>query len=544
MRALFLLWTLQGFAAFNLTWGTPALSLDANPPLGDTDNNAYIAIDSGGNAVATWSRTTGSQASEKIWASIYNHSLRVWTGPVKISAEGSASNSQTAMDKEGNAIFIWEEGFPTRICYRVLSQAGIWSPDLSSPPGTVQPSKNGQTMPQVAFDGRGRAIAVWRELFDGVHHVFSAQKFPDSNWVGFGEISSGQRDACFIPSKSLVVNRAGEGFAIWEEADGKISGGRLVEGGWLPSFLVAENGASSPSAGIDDQGDVIAVWSQDHAIFSKRIEQGNVSKESLVISNPNYIAERPHVGVDANGNAIVVYERYNSIHKFIVASTLAKGAPLWTLPIDISVPSPSDAAAAGYPVFSMNSIGDAVAIWKEWTGENMVIRGAGYSVGTWSSIKTLSSLKANAGSSMPAYDISVALNNAGNILAIWPEDPLKNGAGQIKATAGTGLANQGPMPPRIDPASLIEGVATGRQEFHRFPAHADLINILTWESPGNVSHFNIYRGSLSSLIATTSVLRYEDHQRLPKQKETYLITSVDQHGQESSPITIVVPAYR
>jgi hypothetical protein len=33
---------------------------------------------------------------------------------------------------------------------------------------------------------------------------------------------------------------------------------------------------------------------------------------------------------------------------------------------------------------------------------------------------------------------------------------------------------------------------------------------------------------------------FEDHQRVPKQKETYLITVVDENGQESVPMTIVV----
>lgn len=540
MRLFFLLWSVQVFAAFNLTWGMPALSLDTNPPIGDTDSNAYIAMDPMGNAVATWSRTTGKGASENIWAAVYNHSQRIWTGAVRISGTGSASNSQIAVDSFGNAIFVWEEGFPTRICFRTLSLEGVWTPDLAMQPACIHLSKNAQTLPQIAMDSHGNALAIWTEFLGGKNHVFSAKKPNGLAWDYLGAISSGLQSATLIPSKALVLNRSGDGLAIWQENNEEVHMARYVMGNWRAPVAVSKNNAASPSAGVDEMGDGVIVWSQNHAILSKRLENGELSDSPFVISHSEFAAEHPSIGMDAEGNAVVVYERYNSLHKFIAGAVLRKGASSWSVPIDISAPSPSDAKAAGYPVFSMNSIGDGVAIWKEWTGTNMVIQGAGFSLGTWSSIRTLSSAAGDAGSPVPAYDIFVTLNETGNILAIWPEDPLKNGAQQIKATAGAGLANVGPLPPVILPETFVSGVVTGKQEKDCFPAHIDLINVLTWESPGNVHHFNVYRKNLSSLIGTTVETRFEDHQRIPKEKETYLITSVDHNGQESGPFTIVV----
>ncbi|MBX7067092.1 MAG: hypothetical protein K1X28_07665 [Parachlamydiales bacterium] len=540
MRLLFLLWSVQVFAAYNLTWGMPALSLDTNPPIGDTDSNAYIAMDPMGNAVATWSRTTGKGASENIWAAVYNHSQRVWTGAVRISGGGSASNSQTAVDSTGNAIFVWEEGFPTRICFRILSSDGVWTPDPSMPPAVVHSSKNAQTFPQIAVDSNGNALAIWNEFFGGINHIFSAKKPFGMSWIDLGEIATGLQDTSLIPSKALAMNPSGDALAVWLENKQEVHMAHFLMGEWHEPMIVAQNNATSPSICIDREGDGVIVWSQNHAILSKRFQKGKLSDAPLVISHPDYVAERPSVGMDASGNAVVVYERYNSMHKFIVGANLNKTASSWTKPLDISAPSPSDANAAGYPVFSMNAIGDGVAIWKEWTGTNMVIQGAGFSLGTWSSIRTLSSPSGDAGSPSPAYDIFVTLNEAGNILAIWPEDPFKNGAQQIKATAGAGLANIGPLPPIVVPATIMKGVVTGMQMKHRFPAHIDLINVLTWESPGSVHHFNVYRKNLSSFIGMTNEPRFEDHQRVPKEIETYLITSVDHNGQESGPITIVV----
>ncbi len=546
VRLFFFFWAVQGFAAFNLTWGTPAVGLDSNPPLGDTDGNAVIAIDPMGNAIATWSRTTGSGASENIWAAVYNHSLRVWGGAVKVSGRGSAANSQVALDEEGNAIFVWEEGFPTQIMVRTLSAAGVWTPDLSMPPEPLQKSQSTQINPQISVDSQGNAVAIWIEFSKRKSHIYSAKKPVGTPWISLGKISSGLQNCTLIPSKALVLNPSGKGAAVWEESNNGLSeihGARYTTGSWSLPFTIAADSnqsAESPSVGIDALGNALIVWSQNDIIFSKILNKDALFSEPLAASNPEYIAKRPHVGVDAAGNAVVVFERYNALHKFISGAELNKETLAWTAPIDISGPSPSDAVAAGYPVFSMNSIGDGVVIWKEWTGSNMVIQGAGYSLGTWSFIKTLSNNSVNSGASTPAYDISVALNHAGNILAIWPEDPSGANCLQIKATAGVGLANAGPLPPIADPTTLFSGIVSGKQVLHRFPAHSDLINILSWNSPGGIEYFNIYRGNLSSLIASTQEPYFEDHQRSYRKKETYLITSVDHNKQESGPITIVV----
>ncbi len=515
------------------------MSLDTNPASGDTDVNATIAIDPDGNGVATWGRTDGKSATEDIWAACYNHSVRVWTGAMKISGGGSASNSQVAMDAAGNAIVVWEEGFPTQILFRTLNSSGVWSPPLSLPPGVVQESPNAQTRPQIAIDSDGNALCIWMELSGGIEHLFSAKRPSGLGWIDLGKINL-TTNTTLIRPKALSMNAKGDAIAVWQETDqaNEVYGARFVNGAWLPPILVAAG--QTPAAGIDDQSNAVIVWNQGDVIYGKTIINGFLSANAVTLSNPNYASKRPDVGVDASGNAVAVFERYDSMNKFICGATLPFKANSWSLQADISGPSLMSSAGAGYPVLSLNSIGDGVVIWKEYNGDNMIIQGAGFSLGTWSFTKTLSKLNDNAGAPYPAYDIDVIVNNAGNIVAIWPEDPSGNGAQQIKATTGVGLANAAPLPPAIDPSSLKSGIATGTQIYHRFPAHGDLINMFAWTAPGGVAHYNIYRGSLSNLIGTSTDPHFEDHQRTPKQKETYLITSVDSHGQESCPATIVV----
>lgn len=545
MRALLFLWVIQGFAAFNLTWGMPAVSLDANPASGDTDVNATVAIDPNGNAIASWGRTAGQAATEDIWAACYNHSSRTWTGAVKISGGGSASNSRVVMDPNGNAIVIWEEGFPTQIQYRAVSASGVWTPPLSEPPSLIHESAFAQTSPQIVIDSQGNALAIWLELSEGLEHLMSAQRPAGMGWVYLEEVTAGDHTVSILP-KALSMNEKGEAIVVWQEqhlSKLQVHGAQFKRGTWLlPLTIGAEQGVNcqDPAAGIDGQGHCVVVWNQKDIICSKTIIDGIASENTIVVSNPSYSSKRPDVGVDAQGNAVVVFERYDSLHKFISGATLPFKAASWSNPVDISTPSLMNSAGAGYPVLTINAIGDGVVIWKEYNGSNMTIQGAGYSLGTWSFTKTLSKLEDNAGAPYPAYDIDVALNVAGNIIAIWPEDPSGNGAQQIKATSGVGLANTAPPPPAIDPVCIKSGIATGTQVLHQFPAHCDLINILNWSSPGGAAHYRIYRGSLSNLIGISNVPHFEDHRRVPKQQETYLITSVDSNGQESCPTTLIV----
>lgn len=551
MRYLFSLFALKLFAVFNLTWGNPSIPLDSNPPSGDTDKNAVIALDPKGNAVAVWSRTKASQATEGIWASIFNHSMRIWCGTFFLSGGTNAENPQLAMKKNGDALIVWQEGFPSQIHMRKLSAKGVWTPDLSLPPLLISPSENPQSFPQVGVDDEGGALLTWMEFCAGKHFIHSARLNPGDNWEMLGRISSGYLNASLIPGKALALNPSGQAAFIWREQNGheEILGALFQNGRWSSPFLLSERGktASHPAVAIDAKGKAIFVWEQAGNICSKAAISSGCIESLQTLSDPRFVSARPDVGVDKEGNAAVVFERYNPEQKFICGAVLEKGAGSWSTPSDISTPSPAEAIVAGYPRLSMNSIGDAVVIWKESTGKNIVIQGAGYSLGTWSFTRTLSNPKDNSGAKNPAYDIDVAVNDAGNILAIWPEDPTGNGSLQIKSTTGVGLANKGPKPPVILPQLIEEGVVVleggvlkGKQIIHRFPAHADLINILSWNIPEGAEKFHVYRNHLSSLIATTSEPYFEDHQRKPNEKTMYLVTSVDKNDQESAPVTLIV----
>lgn len=577
MRAFFffaLCWALQGYTAFNLTWGLPAISLDSNPPMGDSDLSAKIAIDSKGNAIAAWGRTTGKGAAEDIWVSVYNHAVRVWSGPVKISGGENASRPMVAMDPSGYGVLVWEEGFPSQIVSRTLTSEGVWTPPLSESPQWICPSIHAQMLPQIEIDAAGHAVAIWMEISGRMHCIQSARKPIEAAWIDLGMISSGKKKALLCTVKPLALNSKGEGIAVWEEINsqsgaGEIHGAHFVDGKWTLPFAIAaedQRRARNPSAGIDENGNAVIVWNQDHTIQSKTLINGLLATSSLPVSNPAFLSDHPRVGVDAAGNAVAVFERYDvgpgspPTNQFIAAATLPFFGTSWTPPVDISGPSVQTPGtpSVGHPLLSLNSVGEGVAIWKEYNGKNVALQGAGFALGTWSLLRTLSLPQSGSGA---AFDPAIAINLAGNIVAIWPEDTSGINAHQIKATFGVGLALPNPPPPFIGAAEIqpplpnkaskmlnkkvgVEETASAIQVLHRFPAHGDLINILNWSSHGDVAYYKIYRGDLSTLIGTTKTPHFEDHQRIPHKMETYLITSVDSNDQESAPMTLFVQPRR
>ena len=548
MRAFLFLCAIQGYAAFNLTWGVPALNLHTNPPPGDTDGNASVAVDPMGHAVAVWGRTSGHQAIEEILAALYNHSLRTWTGAVRISGGGNASNAKVTIDENGSALLIWEEGFPTQIFSRTLTAQGVWIPDVTMPPTPVRASKNAQVFPQITLDpASGEMIAIWMEFSGGIYRIHSAKKGVDAPWIDLGEVSSGIHSATLPPRTSLAVGRSGKGMAVWEELHQgvcEVHGAAYSQGAWgqpLRIAAVPKKSCEFPSVGVDAAGNGVIVWSEENSIRSKTWIEGKLS-DPLLVSSPTQISLHPAVGVDGAGNGVVVFERYNAMHKFISAADLPFKGSSWTSPRDISGPTDFAGDGTGYPVLSINSIGDGVAVWKESTRTHRIIRGSGYSLGTWCLPQTLSSADTHSGAS--PYDVGVSLNLAGNIIAVWPEDPSRTGSFQIKATAGAGLANLGPPPPLPDPLTIQTDIVFGQQKKIRFPAHTDLINILTWVSSNGAAYYNVYHEDLARRIGRTDKPLYEHHQREPEKQEIYLVTSVDQYGQESGPITIVVPPFK
>ncbi len=84
----------------------------------------------------------------------------------------------------------------------------------------------------------------------------------------------------------------------------------------------------------------------------------------------------------------------------------------------------------------------------------------------------------------------------------------------------------------------------GKQIKIRFLTQTDLTNVLTWQASADptVVSYNLTRNGVSiATIAATAPLTYEDHNRSPKQNNTYALTAVNASGGQSTPVFVTLP---
>lgn len=151
--------------------------------------------------------------------------------------------------------------------YAARYEAGAWGTAVN-----IEASTDNADEPHVAMDSAGNAVVVW-EQSDGTRNAIWASRYD-------------------------VVSRA---FSV-------------------PTSIVADlvNNAEDPRVVLNASGDVIAVWEQDNGtgtiedIWVNRLTAGAWGT-AVRIETGGGTAYDPQIGMDANGNAIVVWEQDDPI---------------------------------------------------------------------------------------------------------------------------------------------------------------------------------------------------------------------------------------
>jgi hypothetical protein len=167
-----------------------------------------IATNAADDGIVVWTQWDGSRNS--IWA------ITTTTGAVEIqSTYGSGSFPQIAMDDAGNAIAVWYQDNVAD------TRTSIWASHFDGMTwGTAaliesEPSLADQ--PQIAMDGAGNAIAVWRQD-DGLHFRIYTNHFDGTNWGTVQSIGADISGDAANPQ--IAFDGAGNAIAVWQQWDG------------------------------------------------------------------------------------------------------------------------------------------------------------------------------------------------------------------------------------------------------------------------------------------------------------------------------------
>jgi len=172
--------------------------------------------------------------------------------------------------------------------------------------------------PDVAVDGRGHALAVWVQgTASGAYRPFASRSTPYGGWEPARELDTVHPGDVERPA--VAVNEAGFGVAVWQ-----------LHGGTRVDLYAAEY---TPGAG----------WG-----------------EPRLLETRDEPVSTPRVGVDAEGNALVVWRQSDGTAESLWAARLVKGGG-WGAPLLLE----TDAGATTVPVLALEGSGRAVAAWMQ-----------------------------------------------------------------------------------------------------------------------------------------------------------------------------------
>jgi len=396
---------------------------------GQNAHSPQVAVDADGDAVFTWTRFDG--ANFRVQARVRS-AAGTLSGVQTLSSSGQdAVEPQVAVDADGDAVFVWRrsDGANTRIQARARSAAGTLGPvqTLSDP---------GQSafFPHVAIRRTtGAAVFTWRR-FGGANTRIQARARSAAGVLSPVQTLSDPGQNADNPQ--VAVDADGNAVFTWTRSDGansRIQARARSAAGVLSSVQTLSSSgqsATEPQVAVDPDGDAVFAWRRfdgtDFRVQARaRSAAGALSGvQTLSASGPDTDAVRPHVGVDADGDAVFSWERFDGSNTRIQSRARSAAGTLSAV---------QDVSNAGQNALNnqvaVDVAGDAVFAWTRFDGANFLAESRTRSAaGTLRPFTTLS----DQGES--ALQPQVAVDGDGDAVVTWTRSDGANS--RIQATAG------------------------------------------------------------------------------------------------------------
>jgi predicted RNase H-like nuclease (RuvC/YqgF family) len=246
-------------------WGTAELIET------DDTGNAYgaqVAMDVSGNAVAVWSQKIGTRYN--ICSNRYNAATGLWGTAVLIETDdsGDANNASVAIDSSGNAVAVWTQsnGTTNNIwSNRYTATTGLWGTAVL----IETDNTGGAYNPQVAMNASGNAVAVWNQSDGTINNIWSNRYIASTGLWGTAVLIETDNTG-YAGEARVAVDVTGNAMAVWRQSDGtreNIWANRYTAstGLWGTATLVETDNsgyASHARVAMDATGKALVVWQQ------------------------------------------------------------------------------------------------------------------------------------------------------------------------------------------------------------------------------------------------------------------------------------------
>jgi PKD repeat protein len=394
---------------------------------GQDASGQRVAFDQGGDAVAVW-QSTGPQTV--IMASA-RAAGGAFSAPQALSDPSAYSMSpDVASDAQGDAIAVWLhfDGANARVQAAYRPAGGSFGA-----PQTLSPAGYEARGPRVAMNASGEAVLVW-SLASGLTEKLQASSAAPGG--AFGEPVDLTAFATVASVPQIALDSHGDAIAVWDGWDGsniRIQDAVRPAGGGFgaPRYLSqAGDNADTPQVAFDAIGNALVVWRFDGSPASTiqgdyRPTDGEFDAPQTISASSSQPAQAPQAAFDGQGDGVVAWQQSDGSELRVDASVRAPGSAG-----AFAVQSTLDPGGqeAYEPQIAGDGLSGTIVSWKTFNGATSTtqaaVRPAG---GSFAAATTVSATGPQESSP------EVGIDAQGNGIAVWSRS---NGPNYLLEAAG------------------------------------------------------------------------------------------------------------
>ena len=427
-------WGLQTSDSTTFRWSPQVVGNEGSEPA--------ITCDLKGNAFLIFKNISGD-----ILVRRYNGDSKLWE--TQVTLDNTSTEPKIEMGESGIAIASWTKNTGnSRVIaasyYDVATQTWSSPTVLSVSPAIYDLESH------ASINDTGNGVVTWTSPDSGgFNSNIQVANFnvTTKSWVTLpGNLSPGEIGVSYFDSR-VGIDNSGNVIAIWTQSKNtSLSNIQSVTydsatSTWSTTIFDLSNleeNASSPDLSVNNNGDAMAIWidrnssSGGHVLKGRKYDGNTKTWSSIThsIASVNNYTYQPKISMNNLGTAIVIWE--NNDFK-IESSIYDPIEDSWSNPILIStVKLPS-----GFhkPDLSMNDFGDAVATWLDANSSSQTIMESSTYIGVakkWSEIDIIST------SEVYSYSSNQVVLKGNRAVTIWV---INNGVDPTQIVGAPGIIN-------------------------------------------------------------------------------------------------------
>lgn len=252
-----------------------------------------VAMDAQGDAVAVWQQR---DASQMIQTAVKPAGSETWQAPVGLSPAGeNALLAQIAVDPQGDAVAVWlgsSGGNQIVEATTMAEMSSTWRAPVALSSASDQASE-----PQVAIDRQGDAVAVWQSA-TGTNEVIDASFMSGGAGVWESPVAVSTGATSLVGEfPQVAMDPRGDAVAVWDQSNGsnyivETAVRSAVSGAWQAVIPLSPAGESSylPQIAVDSQGNAVAIW-ENNLIEAAGYDASGPMLRSLAIPGMGMIGQ-------------------------------------------------------------------------------------------------------------------------------------------------------------------------------------------------------------------------------------------------------------